>query len=176
MRLLFKAKKLPIGTVSKGRKKIKEGLWLPVGKGKGSKGKENQYTGGAKEWLNQELEQVQSDIDNYMQKVKLGLPSSYGPKRGGSGSFRPKLNSALKKKNQILEELKSGSKESGKFGGFKTANAYTIVTIDGKQFKTTKETPGAKDIGKNVNFKILDDQKNIAGTTVKGPFIEFIKK
>lgn len=28
--LLIKAKKMPVGTVSKGRKKIKEGLWVPV--------------------------------------------------------------------------------------------------------------------------------------------------
>jgi len=32
--LLIKAKRLPIGTISKGRKKIKEGLWMPIKKRK----------------------------------------------------------------------------------------------------------------------------------------------
>lgn len=43
MRLILKARKMPIGTVSRGRKKVAEGKWVPVPKGRRKKSLANEH-------------------------------------------------------------------------------------------------------------------------------------
>lgn len=65
---MFKAKKMPIGTVSKGKKKVAEGKWVPV-KPDGNENKDKKKAKPEKE----KPEELSGDKDSKIEKIKVAL-------------------------------------------------------------------------------------------------------
>lgn len=151
MRLVFfKSKKMPVGTISKGRKKVKEGLWIKI------KSKENKkvLSKKTKDWLDKWVWYLDSNKENIIRNIPSDIIKELK-------EFKPKKSvklyrgiEAKKEKLEKFKKLKSYTYEKGLAEAIVSAGEF--IEPDIKEGKVEEKIISPEKI--IVDFNMLPEQ------------------
>jgi len=155
--LLLKAKKMPIGTISKGRKKIKEGLWVPVKKGaKAGVKKETMYIS-LKEGL------IGNPIGKWKKEVNLKTNFQ-------KTCFQQDTFMVMNIMRNLGKKIELNLKDISAMDLYTKGKEYKSQKFTNTEIKTLKDEIGGIDI-----YKIKDCLRNSQGLAAYSDKLKYVE-